>query len=139
MTAKALMIKRSEIAMAIISARSSRRSCLSEGPDELSAGGNLFVLKLMHSCEKNFTRSSRKERRSSPKKDRPLLDPVEFGRTSDAPRASSPRWRCTISVQGCADDTIVMAALYACIVAAALHMGGDRTDEVLWYEYHKCR
>jgi hypothetical protein len=135
MRARALMIRRSEIAMAIVSARSSRRSFSSEGRDEHSGGGNPFVLKMMHSCKKISPATP--ARSDDRRQQRHAVAPVEIGRTSDAPRAQQPPMTLHNLCSGCADDTILMAALYACIVAAALHMGDNGTDEtVLWYEFY---
>lgn len=82
MTARALMIRRSEIAMAIVSARSSRRS-RSSGPvwrcqvPEPSGGGNPFVLKPIHSCEMIHPRSAQ-ELRSSPNQRHTIAQPGEI-------------------------------------------------------------
>jgi hypothetical protein len=130
-------IRTSEIAMANVSTRSSRRSfasALARCCDTLESsgpgGGIPFVLKCNALSQKRPTSVVHRVGDRSKPRD---CSTSGISVASAAPRGRPPKrvsqrhyttFVCTASAYRDARDTIVVPALYACIVAAALHLNG---------------
>jgi hypothetical protein len=131
-------IRTSEIAMANVSTRSSRRSfasalvrCCDTLESSGPGGGIPFVLKCNALSQKRPT--SVVHRVGDRFQATRLLDQRNIGWAGAAPRGQPPKgvsqrhyttFVCTTSAYRDAKETIVVPALYACIVAAALHLNG---------------